>query len=99
MDGKAILSFMTLAIEFGDKEITTIEGLKDLKTGKLDHLRQSFIDHTASQCGFCTPGMIISAKGLLNENNSPTENEIKEALSGVFAGVLATIKPSRPLQM
>jgi carbon-monoxide dehydrogenase small subunit len=84
MDGKAILSCMTLAIECGDKEITTIEGLKDSKTGKLDPLQQSFINHTAFQCGFCTPAMIMSAKGLLNENFSPTENDIKEALSGVF---------------
>jgi carbon-monoxide dehydrogenase small subunit len=84
MDGKAVLSCMTLAVECGGKEIITIEGLKDPITGEIDPLQQSFIDHTAFQCGFCTPGMIMNAKALLNENSSPTEEEVKEALSGVF---------------
>jgi len=53
-------------------------------TGLLDPLQQSFIDHTAFQCGFCTPGMILSAKGLLTETPSPTEEEVKESLSGNF---------------
>lgn len=84
MDGKAVLSCMTLTVECGGKQITTIEGLSDPTTGKLDPLQQAFIDHTAFQCGFCTPGMIMSAKALLNENPSPTEEEVKEALSGNF---------------
>ena len=84
LDGKAALSCMTLAVECDDKEIITIEGLRDEKTGALDPIQQSFIDHTAFQCGFCTSGMIMSSKALLNENPSPTEDEIKEALSGVF---------------
>ena len=84
MGGKAVLSCITLTIECDGKEITTIEGLSDPKTGTLDPLQQSFIDHTAFQCGFCTPGMIMSAKALLIENPSPTEEEIKEALSGNF---------------
>lgn len=84
MDGKAVLSCMTLAVECGGKEITTIEGLSDPETGGLDPLQQSFIDHTAFQCGFCTPAMIMNARGLLNDNPSPTEDEVKEALSGVF---------------
>jgi aerobic-type carbon monoxide dehydrogenase small subunit (CoxS/CutS family) len=58
--------------------------LKDPKTGALDPLQQSCIDHTAFQCGYCTPGMIMTAKALLNENPQPTEEEIKEALSGNF---------------
>ncbi|MGA2108951.1 MAG: 2Fe-2S iron-sulfur cluster-binding protein, partial [Syntrophorhabdales bacterium] len=53
-------------------------------TGALDPLQQAFIDHTAFQCGFCTPGMIMTAKALLNANPSPTEDEVKEALSGNF---------------
>lgn len=84
MDGKAVLACMTLTIECDGSNITTIEGLSDPKTGKLDPLQQAFIDYTAFQCGFCTPGMIMSAKALLNENPSPTEEEVKEALSGNF---------------
>jgi aerobic carbon-monoxide dehydrogenase small subunit len=84
VDGKAILSCMTLTVECQGRSITTIEGLADRETGGLDPLQQSFIDHTAFQCGFCTPGMIMSAKALLGENSFPTEDEVKEALSGNF---------------
>jgi carbon-monoxide dehydrogenase small subunit len=84
MDGKAVLSCMLLTVECDGKEITTIEGLGDPVTGDIDPLQQSFIDHTAFQCGFCTPGIIMSAKALLNEKPSPTEDEVKEALSGNF---------------
>lgn len=84
IDGKAILSCMTLTVECDGKDVTTIEGLGDPKTGTLDPLQQSFIDHTAFQCGFCTPGMIMSAKALLSTNPSPTEEEVKEGLSGNF---------------
>ena len=84
MDGKAILSCMTLTVECDGKEITTIEGLKDPRTGELDPLQQSFIEHAAFQCGYCTPGMIMTAKALLNENPRPIEEEVKEALSGNF---------------
>lgn len=84
MDGKAVLSCMLLTVECNGKEITTIEGLGDPVTGQLDPIQQSFIDHTAFQCGFCTPGMIMSAKALLNENPSPTEDDVKEALAGNF---------------
>ncbi len=84
MDGKAVLSCMILTVEAEGKEITTIEGLRDPKTGQLDPLQQAFIDHTAFQCGFCTPGIIMSAKALLNENPSPEEQEVKEALAGNY---------------
>ena len=84
MDGKAVLSCMLLSIECDGKEVTTIEGLGDPQTGRLDPLQQSFIDHTAFQCGFCTPGMIMSAKALLNERPSPTREEVEAALSGNF---------------
>jgi len=84
MDGKAVLSCMVLTVECSGSEITTIEGLRDQKTGELDRLQQAFIDHTAFQCGFCTPGMIMTAKALLNENPLPSEDEVKEALSGNF---------------
>ncbi len=84
MDGTAILSCMTLTVECQGKSIVTIEGLADPKSGRLDPLQQSFIDHTAFQCGFCTPGMILSARALLDATPSPTEEEVKEALSGNF---------------
>ena len=84
MEGKAILSCMTLTVECDGKSITTIEGLGDPVTRRLDPLQQAFVDHTAFQCGFCTPGIIMSAKALLQENPSPTEEEVKEGLSGNF---------------
>ncbi|HVP77283.1 MAG TPA: (2Fe-2S)-binding protein [Thermodesulfobacteriota bacterium] len=84
LDGKAVLSCMTLTVECDGKQITTIEGLGDLKTGKMDPLQQAFIDYAAFQCGFCTPGIIMSAKALLYENPSPTEEQVKESLSGNF---------------
>jgi carbon-monoxide dehydrogenase small subunit len=84
LDGRAALSCMTLTIECDGREITTIEGLADSKSGTLDPLQQAFIDHTAFQCGFCTPGIIMSAKALLNDNPFPSEEEIKEGLSGNF---------------
>ncbi len=84
MDGKAILSCMVLTVETDGRSITTVEGLRDSKTGTLDPLQQAFIDHTAFQCGFCTPGILMSAKALLAENSTPTEQEVKQALSGNY---------------
>jgi carbon-monoxide dehydrogenase small subunit len=84
MDSKAVLSCRILTIECDGKNVLTIEGLRDPKTGELDPLQQAFIDHRAFQCGFCTPGMLMTSKALLNDNPHPTEEEIKEALSGNF---------------
>lgn len=84
IDGKAVLSCMTITVECDGKNIVTIEGLSDPKTGKMDPLQQAFIDYTAFQCGFCTPGIIMSAKALLTENPRPAEEEIKHGLSGNF---------------
>ena len=84
IDGKAVLSCMTLTVECEGKSITTIEGLEDPETGELHPLQQAFIDKTAFQCGFCTPGILMSAKALLDENPSPTEQEVRKALSGNF---------------
>jgi carbon-monoxide dehydrogenase small subunit len=80
IDGIPNLSCLTLAIEAQNKEIITIEGLE--QSGKLHPLQQAFIDHFAVQCGFCTPGMIMSAKALLDENTCPTEEDVREAISG-----------------
>jgi aerobic-type carbon monoxide dehydrogenase small subunit (CoxS/CutS family) len=84
MDGEPILSCMALSIECDGRHITTIEGLEDPETGQLDPLQQAFIDHAAFQCGFCTPGMILASKALLDNNPPPREREVKEALSGHF---------------
>jgi aerobic-type carbon monoxide dehydrogenase small subunit (CoxS/CutS family) len=84
MDGKPILSCMTLTVECDGKSIITIEGLGVPQAGKLDPLQQAFINHTAFQCGFCTPGMIMAARALLDEKPSPDESQVKESLSGHF---------------
>ena len=80
LDGKAICSCMMLAVEVDGGRITTIEGLA--RDGKLHPLQQAFIDQGAAQCGYCTPGMILSAKALLDANPHPSETEIKKALEG-----------------
>ncbi|MBI5439756.1 MAG: (2Fe-2S)-binding protein [Deltaproteobacteria bacterium] len=80
LDGKPVDSCMILAVEADGREITTIEGVAP--SGRLDALQQSFIDHAAVQCGYCTPGMILAAKALLTRNPHPTEREVREAISG-----------------
>ena len=80
IDGKAVLSCLTLAVDSQGKEITTIEGLA--KEGKLHPLQQNFVDHGAIQCGFCTSGMILSAKAMLDKTPKPTEDEVKRGISG-----------------
>ena len=84
LEGKPVLSCLTLTVECDGKNITTIEGLEDPQSGKLDPVQQSFLESGAFQCGFCTPGMIMSVKALLNQKPLPTEEEIKEALSGHY---------------
>lgn len=80
MDGAAVNSCLVLAPQVNGTKITTIEALEQDR--KLDRLQQSFIDHHAVQCGFCTPGMLMSAKALLLKNPHPSQEEIKIALSG-----------------
>ncbi|WP_352418798.1 (2Fe-2S)-binding protein [Proteiniborus sp.] len=80
LDGKPVNSCLVLAVDADGRDILTIEGLAN--GTELDKLQASFITHGALQCGYCTPGMIMAAKGLLNENPHPTEEEIKEAISG-----------------
>jgi carbon-monoxide dehydrogenase small subunit len=69
-----------LAMQVNGKSITTIEGLA--KDGELHPLQQSFIDHHGLACGYCTPGMIMAAKALLDDNPDPSEEEVKEAIGG-----------------
>ena len=80
IDGKTVLSCLTLAVDSQKKEITTIEGLA--REGKLHPLQQNFVNHGAIQCGFCTSGMILSAKAMLDGSPKPTEEEVKRGISG-----------------
>jgi carbon-monoxide dehydrogenase small subunit len=80
IDDKRALACITLAIACQGKKIETIEGIDD--NGKLDPIQQAFVDEGAVQCGFCTPGMVMAAKALLDENPTPSQTEIKRSLSG-----------------
>jgi carbon-monoxide dehydrogenase small subunit len=80
LDGKAVNSCIVLAPQIDGSSVITVEGLE--KNGELDRLQKAFIENGAVQCGFCTPGMLLSAKALLDENPNPTEEEIKTAISG-----------------
>ncbi len=80
IDDKSQLSCLTLAIACEGKDIRTIEGLES--NGTLDPIQQAILEKNGVQCGFCTPGVIMSAKGLLNDNPQPTREEIKVGLSG-----------------
>ena len=80
IDGNAVASCLVLAVSVEGKSVLTIEGLS--KNGELDPVQEAFIDHHAAQCGFCTPGFIMSAKALLDRNPSPTREEIRIAISG-----------------
>lgn len=91
MDGKAIYACLTLAADASGKEIITIEGLE--KEGKLDPLQESFLNRWAFQCGFCTPGMVLSAKALLGENPNPSERDVRRAIEGNFCRCTGFKKP------
>jgi carbon-monoxide dehydrogenase small subunit len=80
LDGQPVNSCLVLAIQANGKEVLTIEGLAE--NGKLHPIQQAFVDKGAIQCGFCTPGMILSAKALLDANPKPTEEDIRMAISG-----------------
>lgn len=96
LNGKAVNSCLILAPEIEGCEITTIEGIS--QNGILDPIQEAFIKAGAVQCGFCTPGMVMSTKALLMENPNPMEEEIKHALSGNFCrctgyhGILKAVK-------
>jgi carbon-monoxide dehydrogenase small subunit len=80
LEGKPINSCITMAVEVDERQITTIEGL--CQNEEMARLQEAFLAHGAVQCGFCSPGMILSAQGLLAENPHPTEEEIRRALAG-----------------
>lgn len=80
IDGKTVNSCLVLAVEANDKEVLTIESLAN--GGRLHPIQEAFIQYGAVQCGYCTAGMIMSAKALLDENPEPTEEEIRRAIGG-----------------
>jgi carbon-monoxide dehydrogenase small subunit len=80
LNGKLVKSCITNALTCQGKEVITVEGLA--KPGDVHPLQMAFQEHYGTQCGFCTPGMIIAARALLDENTNPTREDVKEALSG-----------------
>ena len=96
VDGRPVSSCLMLATNIEGKQVTTIEGLAP--GDDLDPVQQAFLDNQAFQCGYCTPGMIMATKGLLNSNPQPTEEEARDYLSGnicrcgTYSEVLAAVK-------
>lgn len=88
--GEAVLSCLTPALEWDGKAIVTIEGLES--NGELDAIQKSFIEYHAVQCGFCTSGVIMSAKAVVNKNSSPNEEQINDGMAGVICRCTGHIK-------
>jgi len=80
VDGRRINSCLTLAVMADGREVTTVEGLRS--NGSLHEMQQAFIDHDAFQCGYCTPGQIVSSVGLINEQRALTRDDVRELMSG-----------------
>ncbi len=80
LDGKTVTACLTLAVEADGREVRTIEGISD--GGELNPLQKVFVEHGAIQCGFCTPGMVMSATALLEDNPKPTEDEVRMGIAG-----------------
>jgi 2-furoyl-CoA dehydrogenase 2Fe-2S iron sulfur subunit len=97
IDGTAVRSCLTLAMQAEGREVKTVESLADTD-GKLNKLQQAFQNHHALQCGFCTPGILMSFTDYLSRNPKPTEDELREVLSGHicrctgYAGIMAALK-------
>ena len=91
LDGKPINSCLMFAAQAEGRQILTIEGVAD--NGKLDPLQEAFLDHGAVQCGFCTGGMVLSAKALLDRRPDPTEDDVREALAGHLCRCTGYLKP------
>jgi carbon-monoxide dehydrogenase small subunit len=105
LNGRPVNSCLVLAVEANGMEITTIEGLA--RGSELHPIQEAFIQHGAIQCGYCTPGMVLSAKALLDENPYPSEFEIKRAIAGnlcrctgyvkIVKAIMAAAKSMKPL--
>jgi carbon-monoxide dehydrogenase small subunit len=96
MNGRAVLSCLTPALKADGAEIVTVEGLAD--GDHLHPLQEAFWEEGAVQCGYCTPGMLVSAKALLDENKSPTQHEVKQAISGNLCRCTGYAKIARAIQ-
>ncbi|RRH97454.1 (2Fe-2S)-binding protein [Mesorhizobium tamadayense] len=100
VDGKRVLSCLSFAVMNQGKEVTTVEGLASSE-GKLHPMQQAFIDHDAFQCGYCTPGQIMSAIGCVNEGHAHSEDDIREYMSGnicrcaAYPNIVAAIVQAR----
>jgi carbon-monoxide dehydrogenase small subunit len=90
LEGEPVNSCLMLAVEADERSITTIEGLE--REGRLDAVQQAFLDHGAVQCGYCSPGMILSGRALLDRNPHPTAEEVREAISGNLCRCTGYIK-------
>lgn len=88
--GEAVLSCITPALEWEGRSITTVEGLE--VNGQLDTIQQAFLDYGAVQCGFCTPGVLMSAKAVINASDAPTEEDINDGMAGVLCRCTGHIK-------
>ena len=97
MNGKAVASCLIPALKADGAEILTVEGLG--KKDRLHPLQQAFLEEGAVQCGYCTPGMLLSAKALLDENPEPTVEEVKEAISGNLCRCTGYTKITRAVQV
>lgn len=96
LDGKPVNSCLMLAIDAEGREVTTVEGLE--KEGKLHPLQEAFVEEGAVQCGFCTAGMLMAAKGLLEENPHPTEEQIRRGISGNLCRCTGYVRIVRAIQ-
>ena len=94
--GEAILSCLTPALEWHGRAVTTIEGLE--RNGELDAIQQAFIDYGAVQCGFCTPGVIMSAKAVVNSGAHLNEDEINDGMAGVLCRCTGHIKVKQAIR-
>jgi len=96
LDGRPVLSCTLLSVQADGKKVTTIEGIAS--EGKLHPLQEAFVAEGATQCGFCTPGMILSAKALLDRNSNPADDEIRLAISGNLCRCTGYTKIIRAVQ-
>ncbi len=97
VDGLAVRSCLSLTVNCTEREIRTVEGL--MQNGALDPVQQAFVDSGAIQCGFCMPGMVISAKALLSGNPNPTIDEIREAIAGNICRCSGYVKIVEAIRM
>jgi carbon-monoxide dehydrogenase small subunit len=97
IDGKAVRSCSVLALQVNNREVITIEGVAD--GDKLHPIQEAMVEHGAIECGFCTPGMVMSARALLDENPSPTREEVREAIQGNLCADEGYVKYIEAIEM